>query len=473
MTRRLLSSSLMTVVLLTGCTMIPKYTRPDAPVPAEWPSGAAYSQTSKERNEPLASELRWREFFTDGRLQKVIEMALKNNRDLRLAALNVEKARALYRVRHAELLPTVDGTAKGVRERVPGTISGEKGTASGAVTASQYRVSVGISAWEIDFFGRIQSLGKSALEEYFATDHARRSAQILLIAEVANAFLTLAADRENLRLARSTLENQETAYNLIRRRHEVGLVAELDLRQVQTRVESARVDVARFTELVAEDQNALDLLAGSPVPADLLPDALSGVAPLPDVSPGASSEVLLNRPDILQAESLLRAANANIGAARAALFPRISLTTALGTASGDLTGLFKSGTLAWNYTPQIVMPIFDPRAWSALKVTKVNREIAVAQYEKAIQGAFREVVDALARKGTLGDQMEAQQSLLEATAKTYQLSNARYEKGTDIYLNVLDAQRSLYAAQQGLISVRLARLANQVQLYAVLGGGTE
>lgn len=473
MTRKLRLFSAVTVILLTGCSMIPKYTRPDAPVPGEWPTGAAYSQTSADLREPLASELEWREFFTDGRLQEVIGMALKNNRDLRLAALNVEKARALYRVQRAELLPAVDGTAKGIRERVPGTISGERGSASGAVTASQYSVGVGISAWEIDFFGRIRSLGKSALEEYFATEHARRSAQILLIAEVANAYLTLAADRENLQLAQSTLENQQAAYNLIRRRHEVGLVAELDLRQVQTRVESARVDVAQFTQLAAQDQNALDLLVGSSVPGDLLSEALSVVAPLPDVSPGTSSEVLLNRPDILQAESLLKAANANIGAARAALFPRISLTTALGTASGDLTDLFRSGTLAWNYAPQIVMPIFDPRAWSALKVTKVNREMAVAQYEKAIQGAFREVVDALARKGTLGDQMEAQQSLLDATAKTYQLSNARYEKGTDIYLNVLDAQRSLYAAQQGLISVRLARLANQVQLYAVLGGGSE
>ena len=290
---------------------------------------------------------------------------------------------------------------------------------------------------------------------------------------MADAYLTLAADRENLKLAQSTLESQQAAYHLIQRRFDVGIAPELDLRQVQTRVDAARVDVAKYTELAAEDENALNLLAGSPVPADLLPQELSVVKPLPDVSAGTSSEVLLRRPDILQAESLLKGANANIGAARAAFFPRISLTSAIGTASGDLSGLFKSGSFVWNYAPQLVLPIFDARTWSALKVTKVEREIAVAQYEKAIQSAFREVADALAKRGTLGDQMKAQQSLVDATAKTYRLSNARYEKGIDIYLNVLDAQRSLYSAQQGLIAIRLAKLSNQVQLYGVLGGGSD
>ena len=300
---------------------------------------------------------------------------------------------------------------------------------------------------------------------------ARRSAQILLVSEVANAYLTLAADRENLKLAQSTLESQQAAYKVIRRRFEVGLAHELDLRQVQTRVDAARVDVARYTELAAQDNNALNLLAGSTVPAGLLPERLSVVAPLPDVAPGTSSEVLLRRPDILQAENGLKAANANIGAARANFFPRISLTSAIGSASGDLSGLFKSGSFVWNYAPQIVMPIFDARTWPALKVTKVDKEIAVAQYEKAIQVAFREVADALARRGTMGDQMQAQQSLVDATSKAYRLSNLRYEKGIDIYLNVLEAQRSLYNAQQGLIAIRLAKLANQVRLYAVLGGG--
>jgi multidrug efflux system outer membrane protein len=236
-------------------------------------------------------------------------------------------------------------------------------------------------------------------------------------------------------------------------------------------VDSARVDVARFTELAARDENALNLLAGSPLPAELLPRGLSDIAPPRDISPGLSSEVLLHRPDILQAESQLKAAYADIGAARAALFPRISLTTAIGTGSGDLSGLFKSGSLAWNYSPQFVLPIFDPRTWSALEVTQVQREIALAQYEGAIQAAFRDVADALAGKGTLGDQLDAQQSLRGAAADAYRLSHARYEKGIDLYLNVLDAQRSLYAAEQGVISFRLAVLANQVRLYAVLGGG--
>ena len=465
MTRKLLLVGVM--ICLGGCTMVPNYTRPEAPIPAAWPSGPAYKETTSAPGASVTAELQWRQFFTDDRLQKIIDTALKNNRDLRVAALNVERARALYRVQRAELFPKVETGTSASKQRV--MVSG----ATGLVTLEQYSVNLGISSWEVDFFGRIRSLSKKALEEYFATEQARRSAQILLVSEVANAYLTLAADRENLKLSQSTLESQQAAYKLIQRRFEVGLAPELDLRQVQTRVDTARVDVAKYTGQVAQDENALNLLAGSPVPADLSPELLSVVKPLPEVSPGISSEVLLRRPDILQAENLLKAANANIGAARAAFFPRISLTSAIGSASGDLTGLFKSGSFVWSYAPQIVLPIFDARTWSALKVTKVEREIAVAQYEKAIQGGFREVADALAQKGTLGDQMEAQQSLVAATTKTYRLSTLRYEKGIDIYLNVLDAQRSLYAAQQGLISIRLVKLANQVRLYAVLGGGGE
>ncbi len=452
-------------VCLGGCTMIPKYTRPDAPVPAAWPSGPAYKETPATPGAPVAADLQWRQFFAGEQLQAIIATALKNNRDLRLAALNVERARALYRIQRAELFPVLETGFSASKQHV--RISGT----TGLVTLEDYSANLGITSWEMDFFGRIRSLGKKALEEYFATEQARRSAQILLVSEVAYAYLTLAADREDLKLAQSTLASQQAAYKLIRRRLEVGLAHELDLDQAQTRVDAARVDVARYTELAAQDKNALDLLVGSMVPANLLPEVLSGVKPLPDVSPGTNSSVLLRRPDILQAEYTLKAANANIGAARAAFFPRISLTSAIGSASGDLSGLFKSGSFVWNYAPQIVMPIFDARTWSALTVTKVDKKIAVAQYEKAIQGAFREVADALASRGTVGDRMEAQQSLVDATAKTYKLSTARYEKGIDIYLNVLDAQRSLYTAQQGLIAIRLTKLANQVRLYAVLGGG--
>jgi len=457
----------LALVLLSGCTMIPKYERPPAPVPAAWPGGPAYQQTASVQQAPLATGLKWRQFFTDERLQEVIATALQNNRDLRMAALNVERARALYRIQRAELLPTVDAVGSGQRQRQPADVAG-KDTAQ---TTSQYSVKLGIASWEIDFFGRIRSLKRRALEQYLATQEARRSAQILLVSAVADAYLTLAADRENLQLAQSTLENQQAAYHLIERRQEVGLASELDLRQAQTRVDAARVDIARFTGLVAQDENALNLLAGAPVPARLLPDALSALPPLPEVSPGMSSDVLLQRPDILQAEDQLKAANANIGAARATFFPRVSLTSAIGTASTELSGLFGNDSQTWNFAPQIAMPIFDARLWSALKVTQVERETAVARYEGAIQSAFRDVADALARRGILGDQMKAQGSLTDAAAIAYRLSMKRYEKGIGIYLNALDAQRSLYAAQQGLIAIRLAELTNQVQLYAILGGG--
>jgi multidrug efflux system outer membrane protein len=454
---------------LTGCTLIPKYNKPEAPVPSSWPSGPAYKETQTVPGAPVVTDLKWREFFADERLQTIIETALNNNRDLRLASLNVERARALYRIQRAQLLPTVDAVGSGGKERVPADLS----PTGSSYTAEQYSVSLGVLSWEIDFFGRIRSLKERALEEYFATEEARISAQILLVSEVASVYLTLAADREALQLAQSTLETQQGAYDLIRRRYEKGIATALDLRQAQTQVDGARVDIARYTHRVAQDENALNLLVGSPVPRDLLPEALSNVAPPKEISPGMSSEVLLHRPDILYAEHLLKASNANIGAARAAFFPRISLTTAIGTASAELSGLFKAGSDTWNYSAQIVLPIFDARIWSALTVTKVDREIALARYEKAIQGAFREVADALAVEGTMEDQVAAQQSLVDAVAETYRLSNLRYTKGVDSYLGVLDAQRSLRVAEQVLIALRLARIANQVRLYAVLGGGRD
>ena len=457
------------VALLGACTLAPEYTRPASPVPADWPTGAAYQETKSAASAPTVSALPWREFFTDERLQKIIETALNNNRDLRLAALNVEKARALYGIQRAELLPSVNAVGMMRKERVPADLS----TTGSAMTAEQYGVNLGITSWEIDFFGRIRSLKDRALEEYLATDQARRSAQILLVSAVANAYLTLVADREKLKLVASTLETQEATYALIRKRYDVGLTSELDLRRAQSQVDTARGDVARYTQLAAQDENALNLLVGSPMPPAPLPSELVSVSPPKEISPGLSSELLLQRPDVLAAEHQLKAANANIGAARAAFFPRISLTTAIGTASADLSGLFKGGSGTWNFAPQIIIPIFDARTWSAYDVTKVEREISVAQYEKAIQTAFREVADALAVGGTVNQQVAAQQSLVDAVAETYRFSNARYTKGIDSYLSVLDAQRSLYSAQQGLISLRLARLANLVTLYKVLGGGSE
>jgi multidrug efflux system outer membrane protein len=467
--KTVLCLSLGAFLFLSGCSMAPKYTRPEAPVPAAWPSGPAYDNAQASPGAPAAAELTWREFFTDERLRQIIETALRNNRDLRIAALNVQRARALYGIQRAGLLPTVDAVGSGIKQRVPADLS----TTGNATTVSQYGVNLGIASWEIDFFGRIRSLKDAALQEYLATEEARSGAQILLVSGIANAYLTFAADRENLKLAQSTLDTQRASYNLIRRRYDVGLSTELDLRQAQTRMDAARVDVALYSRLAAQDENALTLLVGSKVPAGLLPDDLSLVSPVREITPGMSSEVLLLRPDILQAENLLKAANANIGAARAALFPRISLTTAFGTASSELSGLFKPESESWNFSPQIVVPIFDARAWSALQAIKVEREIALAQYEKAIQTAFREVADALAVRGTVEEQLSAQRSLADATAETYRLSNARYAKGIDSFLGVLDAQRSFYAAQQGLVSIRLAKFANQVRLYAILGGGSD
>jgi len=458
-------------LLPSGCTLAPKYSRPIAPVPPGWPTGTAYQPSQPADNAPDARQLPWRQFFTDEKLQQVIALALTNNRDLRVAALNVEVARALYGIQRAELAPTVNATGIASKQRIPASFFGQSG--GRAIDIEQDSVNLGIASWEIDFFGRIRSLKDQALAQYLATEQARRSAQILLVSSVANAWLALAADRESLALAQITLAAQQGTFNMIQRRYDLGLAADLDVQRAQTQVDGARRDIASFQQLIAQDVNALNLLAGSPVPGDFLPTGLESVVPPREISAGLSSQVLLLRPDVLQAEDLLKAANADIGAARAAFFPQISLTAALGTGSGDLSGLFKSGSGTWSYAPQIVMPIFDARTWSAHKATKVQRDLAVSQYEKAIQSAFREVADALAIRGTVDHQVQAQQSLVQAVAETYRLSNSRYNMGIDSYLSVLDAQRSLYAAQQGLVSLHLAKLANQVTLYAALGGGCE
>ncbi len=454
-------------LILSGCTLAPEYTRPEAPVPAVWPSGPAYKDAAGRPDDVQAAEIAWRDFFLDERLQKVIDLALINNRDLRVATLNIERTQALYRIRRAELLPSVNAGATFSKERVPGILSGSGKPA----TEELYNVNLEISSWELDLFGRIRSLKDAALQEYLATEQACLATQISLLAEVANTYLTLAADSELLKLAQETLSSQAASYDLVRRRYEVGASSELDLRQAQTQAEAARVDIARYTAIVALDENALTLLVGSPVPEDLLPTELGTVTLLKEISPGLPADVLQRRPDILQAENQLKAANANIGAARAAFFPSITLTTSIGTTSDQLSGLFKSGSDTWSFIPRIVTPIFDARTWSAYDVAKADREISLTQYEKTIQAAFREVADALAQRGTLGDQMAAQQSLVDATAESYRLSNLRYKSGIDSYLSVLDAQRSLYSTQQSLIAVRLSSLTNLVTLYKVLGGG--
>jgi multidrug efflux system outer membrane protein len=450
---------------LAGCSLAPRYEKPETPVPSAWPAGPAYPVP--DSSAPRADELKWQEFFTDARLQKLIETALANNRDLRLAVLNVQRAQALYGIQRAEIFPSVSARGGGGKERRSIDLLQD----GQPRTVDQYSVDLGIVAWEVDFFGRIRSLSAQALQEYLATDEARRGAQIALVAEVARAFLTLAADMENLQLSRDTLESQRAAHALMKRRFEVGIANELDLKRAQVPLDTARRDVAVYTQLVAQDRNVLDLLVGTSVAEDRLAPDLTGVSPSKPISGGLTSDVLLRRPDVMAAEHRLKGAYANIGAARAALFPRISLTTSVGTASDQLSGLFDSGTGTWLFTPQFFMPIFDARLWAALRVSKTDQEIIQTQYEKAIQIAFREVSDALAVRGTIDEQVAAQQSLAAALADSYRLATQRYDKGTDSYLSVLDAQRAHFAAQQELVFLRLTSMVSQVRLYAVLGGG--
>jgi multidrug efflux system outer membrane protein len=415
------------------------------------------------------ADIPWQEFFVDPQLQKLIALALENNRDLRVAVLNIERSRAQYRIQRAELFPQVDALGEGSGRRVPAALAGN----DNAETIHQYRADLAVSAYELDLFGRVRSLNEQALEQYLASEQARRSVQISLVSEVAANYLTLAADQERLSLAKETLANYQVSFDLTRSRFEAGVANALDYNQAKATVEAARGEIARYTTFVAQDENALNLVVGTPLPAELLPSALSEtLTAIKDLPPGLPSEVLLKRPDILQAESQLKGYNANIGAARAAFFPRVILVSTIGTGSAELSGLFEDGSMVWSFAPRITLPIFDAgRNRANLQVAEVDRDIAIARYEQAIQTAFREVADALARRGTIDEQLSAQQALTDATAESYQLSLARFEKGIDNYLAVLVSQRFLYGAQQNLISARLVRLDNLVTLYKVLGGG--
>lgn len=462
-------TSIAATMLLAGCTsMAPSYQQPDAPVSAEWPTGPAYGQESGKAA-PVAGDIAWQQFILDADLRKIISMALENNRDLRVAALNIDRARAQYQIRRADSFPSIGVSGSGSNQRLPADLSatGEAGI------SRQYSVGVGMSAYELDLFGRVRSLKDEALQRYLATQEARNAVQLSLVAELANAYLTLGADHERLQLARHTLINQKESYDLIRRSHELGVASMLDLRQAQTVVESARVDVARFTSQIAQDKNALVLLVGGIIPDELLPTSQQDdKVTLARLNAGVPSQVLQQRPDVVEAERLLQAANANIGAARAAFFPRISLTASAGTTSSALSGLFDGGSGFWRFMPQIDIPIFEGgRNRANLRVSEVDRDIALAAYEKSIQAAFREVADGLAQRGTLDEQLSAQTALVDASADYHVLSNARFNSGVDSYLNVLDAQRSLYAAQQDLISLRLTANSNRVTLYKALGGG--
>ncbi|MGE3143462.1 MAG: efflux transporter outer membrane subunit [Hyphomonadaceae bacterium] len=450
---------------LSACAVMePHYERPAAPVPGAWPEGPAYSKTLPGQPASLPA---WRSFFADAKLSALIETALTQNRDLRVAALNIERARAAFHVQRAQSLPAIDAQAAGAVQRAPVSVGG-----TGDVTRA-YTATIGVTSFEIDLFGRVRGLNRAALQQYLATSEARDSVQISLISQVAIAYLTYAGDLELLQLAQDTLVAQQQSLDLTLRRFEAGASSQLDVDRARTTVETARADAARFTALAAQDENLLALLVGAPIPAQLRPTAIDEVAfGVPELPPGLPSEVLLNRPDIRESEHLLRAANANVGAARAAFFPSVVIAGAAGRADPRFENLFHGAGRTWNFTPHISLPIFDGGARIAsLGVANAERRIAVAQYERAIQVAFREVADALAQRGAIEDQVDAQRALAEAAQSTFRISQARYSEGVDNYLSLLDAQRVLYGAQQQFVAARVARAANFVTLYKTLGGG--
>ncbi|WP_367256150.1 efflux RND transporter outer membrane subunit EmhC [Pseudomonas sp. stari2] len=465
MSKSLLSIAVAAFVL-SGCSLIPDYQQPEAPVAAQFPQGPAYSPAQAPAQ--AAAEQGWKQFFHDPALQQLIQVALENNRDLRVAALNIDAYAAQYRIQRADLFPAVSANASGSRQRVPARAS-QTGEAN---ITSSYTATVGISAYELDLFGRVRSLSEQALQQYFATEEARRSTQISLVASVANAYLTWQADKELLKLTQDTLGAFEESYKLTSRSNEVGVASALDLAQSRTSVENARAQLARYTRLVAQDENSLTLLLGTSVPANLQAAKPLSDDLLADVPAGLPSDLLQRRPDILQAEYNLKAANANIGAARAAFFPSISLTANAGSLSPDLSGLFKGGSGTWLFQPQINLPIFNAGSLRAsLDYAKIQKDIGVANYEKSIQTAFQEVADGLAARQTYTEQLQAQRDFVAANQDYYRLAERRYRIGVDSNLTFLDAQRQLFSAQQALITDRLAQLTSAVNLYKALGGG--
>jgi len=452
--------TLVALAALTACAnLAPEYSRPEAPVPAAWPQGTAAGSALPDG----------RDVVTDTRLRRTIELALDNSRSLRLKLLAIEQARAAYRIQAADRLPTLNATGAQSASRTPAEAS-----SSGQIVHSRtYSANIGVSAFELDLFGRVRNLSESALESYLATEEAARSTRIALVAEVATAWLTLQSDQAQLALSRSTLDSQRTTYELTRQRHALGADSALTLAQAQTSVEAARRDVAAYEATVAQDLNALRLLVGAELPADALPpDAAPGAeaTALVAVPSGLPSTVLQRRPDVIAAEHSLKAANADLGAARAAMFPTIQLTAATGSASRSLSDLFKGG--AWSFAPSVSLPIFDGGATRAgVAQAEAARAIQVATYEQTVQTAFREVADALAVRATIAERLDAQAALVDASERAWRLADARWKAGAASYLDALDAQRTLYAAQQTLVTLRLAEQSNRVRLFEVLGGG--
>lgn len=461
--------------LLAACSMAPTYERPVAPIAGEWP-GLRLSRSlagmppvaSTALQTVAAADLEWQSFFSDSRLRLLIESALRNNRDLRIAVLNIEQARAQFQIRRADQFPTVGAAATGSRQ--------PSASGNGNI-ASVYTAGLALTSYEIDFFGRVASLKEAALAQYLASEEGRKTTQISLIATVANTWLSLLADEELLSITQQTLATREESFKLSQLRFDNGVTSELDLRQAESLLEAARISRAQLQRQRALDENLLTLLVGQPLEGELataLPagQALADAPVMVDVPAGLPSDLLTKRPDIRQAEQQLLAANASIGAARAAFFPRISLTASAGSASNHLSGLFQNGSWGWSLAPQLFLPLFDAgRNQAGLESANAGRDIAVAQYEKAIQTAFREVADALAGRATLGEQLRAQQAQATAEGVRFKLSDLRYQNGIASQLDLLDAQRSLFSARQAVVQARLLQLQNQVTLYKTLGGG--
>ncbi|WP_136474772.1 AdeC/AdeK/OprM family multidrug efflux complex outer membrane factor [Pseudomonas sp. DG56-2] len=465
MSKSLLSLA-VTAFILGGCSLIPDYQTPESPVAAQWPQGPAYSPT--ESANVSAAEQGWRQFFNDPALQQLIQTSLVNNRDLKVAALNIDAYRAQYRIQRADLFPAVSANGSGSRQRMPGNMTQ---TGDSEITSS-YSATLGVSAYELDLFGRVRSLTEQQLEIYLSSEEARRSTQIALVASVANAYFTWQADQALLKLTEETLKTYEQSYALTLRSNEVGVASALDLSQARTSVEGARVKLAQYQRLVAQDANSLAVLIGTGLPVDLPAAQNLDSDLLAEVPAGLPSDLLQRRPDIQEAEHLLKAANANIGAARAAFFPSISLTANAGTLSPDMDGLFKGGSGTWLFQPQINLPIFNAGALRAsLDYSKIQKDINIAKYEKTIQTAFQEVSDGLAARRTFNDQLQAQRDLVAANQDYYRLAERRYRIGVDSNLTFLDAQRQLFNTQQALISDRLSQLISEVNLYKALGGG--
>jgi multidrug efflux system outer membrane protein len=454
---------------LAGCTLMPTYHQPSAPIATSWPEVPGYGKTPTNTAPVPAGDIGWREFFRDERLQQLIEVALTNNLDLRMAMVNVEQMQALYRVQRNQLIPTVDVNANGNRQRIA---FGYAGTGAGS-TFQEYNVNLGISSYELDLFGRIRSLNRQALETYFATAEAQKSAQIALVAQVAAAYLTEREVTEQLGVTGRTLKAAQDTYDLTRSRYQAGVASQFDLNAAQTQLQTARADEAGYEQQLAQADDALVLLLGCPLPNNAAPARpFDPQICLSDIPAGLPSDLLQRRPDVLEAEHQLKAANANIGAARAAFFPTVTLTANAGTASTTLQNLFAPGSAAWLFSPQIVWPIFSMgTAWNELQAVKAANRIEVANYQKTIQTAFKEVADSLAVRDTVQTQLSANQITATALQQNYELTQARFDNGVASSLDVLAAQQNLYNAQQNLIISQYSRLFNLINLYQALGGG--